>query len=866
MWHFRVWDCSYRAALCTCLVILSACSEVGEHGRLQAMINADASVRALTVKVDVLVEEQDPNGGSWFTVAERRFSLDATTPWPLMLTIPISEIPYPGRFQLTATARDDNAAVVGQARVIRKMPSRAAVTTLRVHFEAACLRREPCGDHQTCHAGECVDAEQFQANTMPAADQDASPAADGVTSSARAQNMMPGKTDAECPQESAMTCSDDRESAPLVCRSGRWQAGAACPKGEHCTPNDGACHPVAPECVGRTAEETFCDGDVMLVCADSLSPMVRRCAAHERCVGTGKDVKCDCSIGFIQDAAGGCRAATSCDTNNGGCDPLTRCEPESNRVKCGVCPPGYIGEGVTGCQPLLAALEVSGAQLTPALSPNVREYRVQVPLLTVQANLHAVGPPGTQVQIDTHPVPTGERWLSPVLPLGETTVEISLLSDFNVASTYQLTIERSFAELAYIKAGNANAFDCFGLNVSRDGDTIVVSAPLEDGAANTVNGNASDNSATDSGAAYVFVRSGSNWTQQAYLKPTEIAAGDGFGGQVGISKDMIVVGSVRSDTPSGLASGRPARKGAAYTFERQNGNWSQRQQFSASDAVNGDLFGYSVVMDAETIFVAAPLAGGVSAAVGAVYVFTKQNGQWTEVQILKPSTAAAGGMFGSSLWLYPGVLFVGADQELGGAGALYVFARRGEAWVEQQRLAGDPGRNDHNFGWAVAMNGDRLAISASASNDPTSVSPAGSVYLYKRAGDQWVANGVMQAPVARSSDYFGSILCMTDSALVIGASGDAGGARGIGGDPTRSDSSASGAVYIYPIVDSVSATPVYLKASNADSLDGFGYAMTCSEGELVITAPFEASASSGIDAKSASDNAAVSSGAIYVIR
>src|SRR5205809_40256 len=76
----------------------------------------------------------------------------------------------------------------------------------------------------------------------------------------------------------------------------------------------------------------------------------------------------------------------------------------------------------------------------------------------------------------------------------------------------------NWSQQAYLKASNTDAFDYFGFSVAISGDTIVVGAPYEASNATGVNGNESDNSAPQAGAAYVFVRNGTNWAQQAYLK------------------------------------------------------------------------------------------------------------------------------------------------------------------------------------------------------------------------------------------------------------------------------------------------------------------------------------------------------------
>ena len=101
----------------------------------------------------------------------------------------------------------------------------------------------------------------------------------------------------------------------------------------------------------------------------------------------------------------------------------------------------------------------------------------------------------------------------------------------------------TWTQQAYLKASNTGIFEYFGHSVAIDGDTLVVGAVYEDSAATGVNGDQSDNSAKDSGAAYVFVRDGTTWSQQAYLKASNTDAGDQFGTSVAVSGDTIVVGA-----------------------------------------------------------------------------------------------------------------------------------------------------------------------------------------------------------------------------------------------------------------------------------------------------------------------------------
>src|SRR5262245_33624317 len=97
------------------------------------------------------------------------------------------------------------------------------------------------------------------------------------------------------------------------------------------------------------------------------------------------------------------------------------------------------------------------------------------------------------------------------------------------------------SQQAYLKASNTEAGDWFGHFQAMWGDTLVVGTQYEDSNASGVNGNQDDNSLDAAGAAYVFVRSGTNWAQQAYLKASNPSRLGHFG-IVAMSSNTIVVG------------------------------------------------------------------------------------------------------------------------------------------------------------------------------------------------------------------------------------------------------------------------------------------------------------------------------------
>ena len=226
---------------------------------------------------------------------------------------------------------------------------------------------------------------------------------------------------------------------------------------------------------------------------------------------------------------------------------------------------------------------------------------------------------------------------------------------------YPITID-PIAQQAYLKASNAEAGDFFGASVAISGDTVVVGAYGEDSAASGVNGNQADNSASSSGAAYIFVRSGSTWTQQAYLKASNTGVNDLFGASVAISGNTIIVGAYAEDSAASGVNGNQADNGAidsgaAYVFVRSGSTWTQQAYLKASNTGVSDFFGGSVAISGDTAVIGAfeedSAATGVNGnqadngAVdsGAAYVFARSGSTWTQQAYLKASNTGSSDLF-----------------------------------------------------------------------------------------------------------------------------------------------------------------------------------------------------------------------------
>ena len=246
-----------------------------------------------------------------------------------------------------------------------------------------------------------------------------------------------------------------------------------------------------------------------------------------------------------------------------------------------------------------------------------------------------------------------------------------------------------WSQQAYLKAPNAEADDTFGTSVAMSGDTVVVGAIGEDSSQTTItNGsNASaDNSASYAGAAYVFTRSGTTWTQQAHLKAPNAGENDFFGTSVAVSGDTVVVGANgESSNQTTITNGATASAdnsatyaGAAYVFTRSGSTWTQQAYLKAPNAEEGDTFGTSVAVSGDTVVVGAngeasnqtTVTNGSTASMdnsadhaGAVYVFTRSGTTWTQQAYLKAPNAEAGDLFGNSVAVSGGTAVVGAHVE-----------------------------------------------------------------------------------------------------------------------------------------------------------------------------------------------------------
>lgn len=270
----------------------------------------------------------------------------------------------------------------------------------------------------------------------------------------------------------------------------------------------------------------------------------------------------------------------------------------------------------------------------------------------------------------------------------------------------------TWTQQARLLADDGAAGDSFGNSVSVSGDTVVVGTVLKD-----VSGN------FNQGAAYVFTRAGTAWTQQARLTADDGAENDNFGSGVSISGDTIVCGAV-GDAPT---------FGSTYVFTRNGTAWSQQQKLMPTDGDGGQInYGISVAVSGDTALVGAEQAGNLSA--GAAYVYTRAGTTWTEQQVLVSSDAQLSERFGSAVALDGNTAVAGAYQKVIGAtgfnqGAAYAFRRSGTTWSQVSTLTAFDGVAQDKFGGAVAVSGNTAAVGV-PDDDVDGRANQGSAHIY----------------------------------------------------------------------------------------------------------------------------------------
>jgi hypothetical protein len=315
-----------------------------------------------------------------------------------------------------------------------------------------------------------------------------------------------------------------------------------------------------------------------------------------------------------------------------------------------------------------------------------------------------------------------------------------------------------WSEFQKLIAPDYEAYDLFGVSVSLDGNTALIGAYWD------------DDSGNKSGSVYVLKRCCS-WNLEAKLLASDGAAYDEFGYSVSISGDYAIIGAAYDDNGNGDDAG------AAYIFKRSGTNWTQETKLIASDGEVADLFGISVSLNADYAIVGAyedDNSNGADA--GAAYIFKRSGTSWTQETKLTASDGEEGDKFGCSVSLNGHYAIAGAflatnDGNQGDAGSAYIFKRTDNGWIQEAKLlASDGAANDH-FGASVSISGDTALIGAVWDDNSNGVD-AGAAYVFKRSATSWVEEVKLTASDGEPAAHFGISVSLSGDYALIGAYGD----------------------------------------------------------------------------------------------
>ncbi len=381
-------------------------------------------------------------------------------------------------------------------------------------------------------------------------------------------------------------------------------------------------------------------------------------------------------------------------------------------------------------------------------------------------------------------------------------------------------VEKNPASLAQPAVISANSF--FGHKVDIDGDYAVIGAYARDLML-----------LPDVGAAYIFYRNNGVWEEQDLITASDPGADDYFGASVSISGDYAVIGACGDDI------GADDNQGSAYVFLRSGSVWTQQAKLTASDGLANDFFGYSVSISGNVVIVGAYGDNiGANTNQGSAYIFTRSGVVWTQEAKLTASDGDFGDNFGASVSISGSYAMIGAyaddigaNVDQGSAYSFYEFTNAG-GWTSGQayhdKLTASDGEADDFFGVSVSINGSSVIIGASG-DDIGANSSQGSAYTFFRnpvPPNVWILPEKIIAPDGAANDNFGISVSKSNVYSVIGSYRD----DGVDGISNQ------GSAYVF---NTGSSTPFFLRKIDDDAADAngyFGYSVGISGYEIIIGA------------------------------
>jgi hypothetical protein len=363
-----------------------------------------------------------------------------------------------------------------------------------------------------------------------------------------------------------------------------------------------------------------------------------------------------------------------------------------------------------------------------------------------------------------------------------------------------------------LTANDGAAGDFFGYSVGISGNTLVIGAFLDVIGTNVAQG-----------SAYIFIRNGVTWTQQAKLIANDGAGGNRFGNSVAILGETVVVGAFTANIGTNLS------QGSAYIYRSVGGTWQSQKQI-ASDGATSDQFGFSVAVSNDTAVVGAPLDDtGAFTDAGAAYVFVKTGANWTQQSKLLSPDPGSNEKFGASVAISEDRIIIGAPEDNNGAsidqGAAYIFFRSGTNWIPQPKLTASDGLAFDNFGISVSISGNRAIVGAHRNNIGTNADQ-GSAYVFRESNPSWIQEAILTEADGAADDFFGYSVGISFDTAIVGAYGS--------DTPGITD---RGAAYIFKRDTGATTWTQQDKLQNSSAGDNQGFNVAISGDTAVVGSP-----------------------------
>jgi hypothetical protein len=262
-----------------------------------------------------------------------------------------------------------------------------------------------------------------------------------------------------------------------------------------------------------------------------------------------------------------------------------------------------------------------------------------------------------------------------------------------------------------------------------------------------------------------------------------------------------------------------------------------------------------------------------------VFIFTHSGSTWSQQAYVKAGTTTPNLLFGYSVGLNGNgnTLGVGAYNDSGRKGAVYVFTRNNGTWSQQTRLLAANGETGDYMGCSMAISDDGNTIVSGTVEDKYSqinagagrdlLDSVGGAYVFVRAADKWSQQAYLKAFNPRENDQFGWAVAISrdGNTIAVGSHLEDSGAKSLNGDQSDASMEDSGAVYVYTRTGTTWNPTAYVKASNTKSAAEFGISVALNgDGKLLaVGAPKENSAAKGVNGNQ-DDKSALNAGAAYV--